>query len=803
MVQHTEKRLLEYAGLFLFINSIIFTLSPAVRERTWETQYRFSHWGGFFIWVLFAFSTHQMLNKRLSERDPYLFPAAAFLTGWGLLTIWRLDETFGMRQTLWLIAAAFLMMTLLQFNNSLHILRRYKYILLAGGILLTGVTLLLGTNPLGYGPKLWLGCCGIYFQPSEPLKLLLVSYLAAYLADRTQLKLSALPLLVPTLAVTGFSFLILVVQRDLGTASIFVLLFTAMLFSATNKKRILFAAAFMLGMALVIGYFAVDVIHLRVAGWLNPWADPSGNSYQIVQSILAVANGGLLGRGLGNGSPLLVPVAISDFIFAAIVEEHGLIGAAGLIGALWVILSRGMLAALRASDRFKRHLAAGIVAYLGIQSLLIIGGNLRLLPLTGVTLPFISYGGSSLLTSIFSIYLLLFISNHEEEEPASLSSADTYSILSGMIALGLIASFIASAWWAVIRAPDLLTRTDNARRSIADRYVPRGNLLDRNNQVITITIGKSGSYIRDYVYPDLAPITGYTHPVFGQAGLEGSLDEYLRGLQGNPSLSIWWNQLLYGTPPAGLDVRLSIDLTLQTRADELLGDHKGAIILMNAQTGEILVMASHPVYNPNNLDAEGQILVQDPNAPLINRATQGLYYAGTSITPLTQTRFGDTQPTDAQLLQFYESLGFYRAPQINMPVSIDGQKDAPLKISPLQLTLAAAALSNHGLMPSPRIALAVNTPTQGWVALSALGTPVRVYQATAADEAAFSFLIEGKPYWSYTGKSSDGKSFTTWLTAGTLPDWGGTPLTMVIALEENNQTLIESIRDELFSAAIR
>jgi len=574
MYDKTQSLLLRWAAFFLFIQSVILTLSPAVRERTWDVDYRFSHWIGFFVWVVLMFFAHRATVKHLQERDPYLLPAAALLSGWGLLTIWRLDESFGIRQTIWLSVSIIVFILALSAQQKIiTFLKRYKYILLGSGLLITALTLIFGANPLGAGPRLWLGCCGVYFQPSEPLKLLLVIYLSAYLADRVDLHLSSLPLLIPTLVVTGLALLLLLVQRDLGTASIFVCIFTVAIFLHTGKRRVLFSAILLLAGALVVGYFFIDIIQIRVDGWLNPWADPSGKSYQIVQSLLAVANGGIIGRGGGLGNPLLVPVAISDFIYAAIAEETGLVGTIGLLALIWLILARGLVASLRAMDKFRRNLAAGIVTYFGIQSLLIIGGNLRLLPLTGVTLPFVSYGGSSLLTSYIALFLLLAISNVEDNEPVTLQNPKPYTFLAGMLVLGFAAVSLASVWWAVVRAPDLLTRTDNARRSIADRYVPRGELLDRNNQPISITEGESGTYRRNYLYPDLAPITGYTQPVYGQAGLEATLDDYLRGLQGNPPSLIWWDHLLYGTPPPGLDVRLSLSLALQSKADQLLGGH--------------------------------------------------------------------------------------------------------------------------------------------------------------------------------------------------------------------------------------
>ncbi|MBL8050802.1 MAG: FtsW/RodA/SpoVE family cell cycle protein [Anaerolineales bacterium] len=802
MNRHTQSRLLQYAGIFLFMQAVILTLSPAVRERTWDVDYRLLHWGGFIIWVGLVMLAHRAIIKYAPEADPYIFPAAALLSGWGLLTIWRLDETFGLRQLTWVSISIFVFIIALRIFTNLTFLRKYKYVFLSGGLIITALTLIFGTNPMGFGPRLWLGFYGVYLQPSEPLKILLVIYLSAYLADRASIQLFSFPLLVPTLLVTGMALLLLLVQRDLGTASIFILIFTIFIYIATGKRRILIGSIVSLALTLLIGYFLIDIIRIRVIGWLDPWNDPTGDSYQIIQSLLAVANGGTIGRGLGIGSPLLVPVSISDFIYSAIAEETGLIGTLGLIAIIWLILARGIIIALRAPDRFRRYLAAGVVAYLGIQSLLIMGGNIRLLPLTGVTLPFVSYGGSSLLTSFIALFLLMKISNTEDEEPAVLENPQPYNLLAGTLALGLAACALVTAYWAIARGPDLLTRTDNPRRAIADRYVPRGEIVDKNNQPINITERQANIFVRKYIYTDLAPITGYTHPVYGQAGLEASLDEYLRGLQGNPSSLILWDQLLYGTPPSGLDVRLSIDLTLQSKADQLLGARRGAIILMNAETGEILVMASHPTYNPNQLTEEGQTLSQNPNAPLLNRATQGLYPIGNVMYPLVQAKFGETQPTDVGLQTFFESLGLYQAPQINMPVTFDQTNNTQvekLRASPLQIVLGASALSHDGILPAPRIATAVNTLEQGWVVFPALSQPAQVIQAEKSNEAVLSFVKNANPYWSHVSQASLDDTIVTWLIAGTLPDWQGVPLALVIVLEENNIPLAEFIGNNLMS----
>jgi hypothetical protein len=215
-------------------------------------------------------------------------------------------------------------------------------------------------------------------------------------------------------------------------------------------------------------------------------------------------------------------------------------------------------------------------------------------------------------------------------------------------------------------------------------------------------------------------------------------------------------------------------------------------------------MASHPTYNPNNLDAEGGSLATSLSAPLVNRATQGLYPIGTSLLPMQHAEFGIAPPSNSELAEFYKKLGFNQAPPINMPVIFDDKNTSPndLLISPLQAALAAAALSHAGLQPAPRIAMAVDTPEQGWVVLPAGNQPVEVIQPGAADEAALAFIVEGKPYWSHIGRASANGNSITWMLAGTLPDWGGAPLVLVVALEENNSFLANHIGRSVLDLAL-
>ena len=783
------------AAVFIILYSITLTLSPAALLRNWDASFRWSHWAGTACWLLLFFLAHYFTVRRVPHADPYLLPVALLLASWGTLTIWRVLPYYGMRQTIWSIVAVAVYLIGLYLPGDLSFLRRYKYVWLTGGLLLIAFTLLFGTNPSGLGPRLWLGCCGIYLQPSEPLKVLLLVYLAAYLAglappdhgqtaDGEPAPKATPPLLrliAPTLLMTGMALLLLVIQRDLGTASIFLFLYTAMIYMATSEKRVLLLGGGAVALAAVIGYFFIDVVRLRLEAWINPWLDPSGRSYQIVQSLIAVANGGMLGRGPGLGAPSLVPISHSDFIYAAIVEESGLLGAIGLLVLLGLLTERGLRIALRAPDAFRRYLAAGLTIYLVAQSLLIIGGNTRFLPLTGVTLPFVSYGGSSLVTAFLSLLILMQISNQSAGSQQSSNQVRPYRQLAVFLLVGLSIAAMTTGWWAYERSPSLLARTDNPRRSIADRYVKRGSILDRNNQVISSSNGEPGSYSRSIRYPPLSPILGYTHPIYGQSGIEASLDDYLRGLRGNPSLAIWWNHILYGQPPPGLDLRSTIDLNLQARLDRTLEGHSGAAILLNPESGEILAMASQPGFDANRLDETWETLVGDNRSPLLNRAVQGRYPA--------EAIYNRLFPEGAQL----DGLG--QVVLSSLPdggESADGEQASTL--SPLQAAVGAATLSAGGFRPAPTLISAVNTPAAGWVLLPAEGSPEQVISSEAVTALLDGLSVPDKPLWGTALSSqADTEEGVSWFLGGTMPGSNVAPYALALVLEEDTPELAHDL----------
>lgn len=373
------------------------------------------------VWTGCFFPVEWLLRRYRPFSAPFLWPVVALLTGLGLLMIARLAPNFLMRQIIWLpiSTAAFLAVTLIPRN--LGWLRRYKYIWLSAGLALLATTLVFGVNPSGFGARLWLGVGGVYFQPSEPLKILLVVFLAVYLSDRRRqmmevpATLGKIPLphpayFGPMLVMWGFSIVLLFWQRDLGAALLFFATFLAMLYVAIGQIRYVVVGTGLLLAAGAIGYTAFDYVALRVQGWWNPWLDPAGRSFQIVQSLMAFAGGGWFGQGLGQGLPTAIPVVHTDFVFAAIGEEYGLLGALAVLLCFWAIVYQAFEIALNSRTHFQRLLAVGLGFMLGFQTLVIAAGSLKLIPLTGVTVPFVSYGGSSLLTSFMIIGLLQFMS---------------------------------------------------------------------------------------------------------------------------------------------------------------------------------------------------------------------------------------------------------------------------------------------------------------------------------------------------------------------------------------------------------
>jgi cell division protein FtsW (lipid II flippase) len=840
-----QSQLMIIAGLAMVAIGVILTLAPSVRYQSSTLPLPFDHWRGVIVWLVVFGLLHRQVARKIPGRDPFLLPVVAFLSGIGLMMIWRLYPTMGLRQTIWLAIAGLIVWLGLQFPVFLTHLHRYKYIWLILGLLLTGLTFIFGENPAGDGPTLWLQIFGVHFQPSEPLKLLLVVYLAGYFADRRTLRVQGLHAILPTFIAIGLALALLVSQKDLGSAIIFLFIFLAMLYTINGDRWILWAAPLALILAAVLGYFFIPVVQVRFTAWLHPFGDTQGISYQVIQSMIAIAEGNMIGTGLGLGSPGLIPVSVSDFIYAAIAEETGFLGAVVVVVLFIFLIYRAANIARNTNDPFRRNMAIGLAMYFGGQSILIIGGNMGLLPLTGVTLPFVSYGGSSLVISFIALLILLTISNkvdveQEIEKPLSSPRLSFVTIaLVGVLILEIVVTSLFGFWFR----SDLVGRAENPRWVIADRFVPRGDILDRSNAILATTSGSSGEISRQINYEELSPILGYTSAIYGQTGIEAAMYPYLRGLEGYPESTVLLRDLLYNQPPEGLNVRLTLELANQHIADAALADSSGSAVLMNAETGEILAMASHPYFNPATLDEDWVSLSTNEDAPLINRATQGSYPAGAALFPFIMTAqwptiaanpnpgdilsgsqlyancarysygevtwqslvangcltameaFAGTIPVEA-MTAMVQNFGFNTMPALHLPVAeVDPQAGiTDLTLSPLQMALAASALTDEGVLPAPRIVNGYQDPDDTWVTLPKLGVDSQAIDSSTASHIIEMLKVDGVSRWQVSATTVTAEDEPiTWFIAGTTSDWVGQPLVVVVVLEEDNPNKAEAI----------
>ena len=348
--------------------------------------------------------------------DPAILPIVFALSGIGITFVTRLAPELAMNQVVYLFVAIALMIGTLAAVKNLDVVKRYKYTLGIVGIALLLLPMFIGTER--WGSKLWIVIGGFSIQPGEFAKVLIVLFLAGYLSENRELlsianhnilglKVPRLRLLAPLFVVWGVCLAIVAFERDLGSALLFYTLFLIMLYVATGRISYV-----IIGIALLlIGGFGMYQImgHVRVRFniWLDPFSDAQGSGYQLVQSLYSLADGGLVGTGIGRGLADYIPVVESDFIFAAIGEELGLLGATGVLMLFMLFAVRGLTTAARAKSDLAAFSATGLTAAISFQAFLIVGGVTRLIPLTGVTLPFMSQGGSSLLASFIIVALLM------------------------------------------------------------------------------------------------------------------------------------------------------------------------------------------------------------------------------------------------------------------------------------------------------------------------------------------------------------------------------------------------------------
>lgn len=616
--------------------------------------------------------------------DPAILPIVFTLSGIGITFVTRLQPDASLGQVIFLFLGVALMVGTLAVVKNLEVIKRYKYVLGIAGIILLVLPMFIGTEI--YGSKLWIKIGGFQFQPGEFAKVLIVLFLAGYLAENRELlsisnrtvlgiKFPRLRLLYPLFIVWGVCLLVVAFERDLGSALLFYTIFLIMLYVATGRVSYVIIGLALLAVGAFGMYQIMSHVQVRVAIWLDPFSDAQNLGYQIVQSLFSLADGGLAGVGIGKGMADIIPVVASDMIFAAIGEEMGLLGGSAVLLLFMLFAVRGLTTAARAKSDLAAFSAAGLTAAISFQAFTIVGGVTKLIPLTGVTLPFMSQGGSSLLASFVIVGLLLRAGDEATGRSTEIANTSTdlatagyrttvrgshmrrpaldtpESGLLGRVALAnrltrtvflftaLFAVLIGNITYIqVIKASEYQDMPSNNHTINKARYIKRGSIITADGLTLAESIQQAdGTYARSYPNGNLAAhVVGYYSQQYGTMGIENTQNDTLTG---SKDYSSWQNALnsLAGISEPGNSVQLTIDSRIQRAAEQALAGRVGAIVALDPRSGAVLAWASAPTFDNTNIQAaiEAANASGGADTSMYDRATLALYTPGSTFKVLT------------------------------------------------------------------------------------------------------------------------------------------------------------------------
>lgn len=532
------------------------------------------------------------------------------------------------------------------FMKYTRLLKNCELIFAATGIVILGIVLISGS--ITNGSKLSFSIMGLSFQPSEFVKIVYVLFIAAILsrAERfVHIVLSAL--------LAAIHVLLLVASKDLGSALIYFITYIILLFVATRKFRYLILGLAAGSAAAYVSYFLFSHVRVRVAAWLDPWTDIDATGYQIAQSLFGIGTGGWFGMGIDAGMPGAIPYVEQDFIFSAVCEEFGLLFGICLIAVCVNLFLEIVHVAHSCDDLFMKYASYGLGIIYIVQLFLTIGGNSKFIPLTGVTLPLISYGGSSVLASLimFSMIQGFYMNN-------DLSCEDEYDRIRPKLHMNLAAGVFAGLFVAVsgylvyyvsVDSPQVINNSYNTKRQdkLAAKTI-RGDILSADGQVLATTLPDTEE--RQYPFGDIfAHAVGYAS--HGRMGVEQSANMFL--VSSNISLGSKLQNDLSDEKHMGNTVVTTFDARLQKIAYNAMGIYSGAVIITEPSTGRILAMVSKPDFDPNKIgDIWEDILADTTSSVLLNRVTQGLYPPGSTFKILTALEYIRENPENFQDYSF-------------------------------------------------------------------------------------------------------------------------------------------------------
>lgn len=596
------------------------------------------------LFILIVTITGWILRILKRGREIPIYNIIFFMMNIGLVMLERLNHNEANKQIIWYILGLSVAIFIPKiFKFFIHPRFKTMYAIFAWIFMLMPFSI----GKVHNGANNWIIIGEFGFQPSEIVKIILVFYLASALAGKENMKLRYRNLIIPIMTVGGY-LICLVLQRDLGAALIYFLTALTMVYIATNNILIYLSGIGSGVISAIIGYKLFAHVRVRVEAWQDPWKDISGKGYQIVQSLFAIGTWGWLGSGLTRGYPNKIPIVTSDFIFAAICEEFGNLFALGVILLYLMLILYSIRKILRVKDNFLTLIGVGLINTLAIQTVLIIGGVIKLIPLTGVTLPFISYGGSSIIVSVFMIGLLQYVNGYVEDEDTKDSYETTIGIIQMASLYAIIFVMLMSylSYFVIVKSKDIVIHTHNRRMDPLENEVVRGDILSGDGQIIATTI-EGATSVRNYPQErKYAHIVGYTQR--GKTGVEALANVEL--LRANYNLESIYRKTFNGDKFIGRDVVITIDHQLQEVAYNALGNQKGVVVLIEPSTGKIKALVSKPDFDANKISQTWETLIEDnTNSPLLNRALFGLYLPGSIFKIITTQAFFDNRGNNANM----------------------------------------------------------------------------------------------------------------------------------------------------------
>ena len=561
------------------------------------------------------------------------------------LTRISFDKSF--RQFIFLGVGVILMLLIPIFLQKGSVFRKYSVLYFVVGVLLLGLVILIGATD--YGAKLVLSIGNISFQPSEFVKIIFVFFVASMLY-RSFSKMRFLA----TCVLSAVFVLLLVVSKDLGGALLYYIAFLIMIYVATKRKIILFAGLGFMSLACVVGYYLFDHVRVRVYAWLDPLADIEKQGYQICQSLFGIGTGGWFGLGIGEGIPSKIPVVEKDFMISAISEEFGAVVAICVILLCFHCFILIMNVAMQMRDRFYKLVAVGLSVLYGMQVILTVGGAIKFIPSTGVTLPLVSYGGSSLLSTMImfgiiqGLYMRKIHGGKQKVKKISTKTNKEFTLVLYMFLAVYIAMILYFIYFLGWKSKDFIHNDYNGLWTVFEDDVQRGDIITSDGYVIAETvINENQEEIRNYPFCGMfAHVTGYSQR--GRTGLERQLNFSL--LQSNAS---YWERIFakdWDRKVEGNRGVTTIRYDVQSVAYEALGNYDGAVVVLEPSTGKILAMVSKPDYDPNRINADWN-MIQDGTG-LYNRVTQGQYTPGSVFKIFTSLAYIKSNSST------YEDYGF-------------------------------------------------------------------------------------------------------------------------------------------------